>query len=64
MQGNDLSAIQRAIDDLKQASQAMSQRLYAASAAAGSRTTQNGPSSSPTGRRRGSQEEEVIDAEF
>ena len=62
MQGNDASAIQRAIDDLRQASQAMSQHLYTASA--GSRTTQNGPSGSPNGGSRGGQEEEVIDAEF
>ena len=63
-QGNDASAIQRAIDDLRQASQAMSQHLHAASAAAGSRTTQNGPSASPNGGSSGGQEEEVIDAEF
>jgi molecular chaperone DnaK len=63
-QGTDASAIQRAIDDLKQASQAMSQHLYAASAAAGSRATQNGPSGSPNGGSRGGEDEEVIDAEF
>ncbi len=62
-QGNDASTIQRAIDDLRQASQAMSQHLYAATAAAGRRTKQSGSSTSPNGGARGNQEE-VIDAEF
>ena len=42
----------------------MSQHLYAASTAAGSRANQYGPSGSPNGGSRGGQEEEVIDAEF
>ena len=62
--GDDPSAIQRAIDDLQRASQAMSQHLYAASTAAGSRANQYGSSGSPNGGSREGQEEEVIDAEF
>ena len=49
--GDDPSAIQRAIDDLQRASQAMSQHLHEPSATAGRRSTQNGPSSSSDGRR-------------
>ena len=60
--GDDPSAIQRAIDDLQRASQAMSQHLYAPSATAGRRSAQNGPSSSSDGRAHTG--EEVIDAEF
>ena len=60
--GDDPSAIQRAIDDLQRASQAMSQHLYAPSATAERRSAQNGPSSSSDGRAHTG--EEVIDAEF
>ena len=60
--GDDPSAIQRSIDDLERASQAMSQHLYAPSATAGTRSAQNGPSSSSDGRAHTG--EEVIDADF
>ena len=60
--GDDPAAIQRAIDDLQRASQAMAEHLYASSATAGSRSAQNGPSSSSDGGAHTG--EEVIDAEF
>ena len=62
--GDDPSAIRRALDDLQRASQAMSEHLYAASAAAGSRTASNGPSASSDGGPRGGQADDVIDVEF
>ena len=40
--GDDPAAIRRAVEDLQRASQAMSEHLYAASAAAGSRAAPNG----------------------
>ena len=62
--GDDPAAIQRAIEDLQRASQAMSEHLYAGSAAAGSSAAPNG--SAPSGDRdtRGGQADEVIDVEF
>ena len=62
--GDDPAAIQRAIEDLQRASQAMSEHLYAGSAASGSPASPNG--SAPSGDRdtRGGQADEVIDAEF
>jgi hypothetical protein len=42
----------------------MSEHLYAASAAAGSRTASNGPSASSDGGPRGGQADDVIDVEF
>ncbi|WP_165226436.1 molecular chaperone DnaK [Aquisphaera insulae] len=70
--GDDPAAIQRALDELQHASQAMSEHLYAgagagvgaAAAAAGSRAGSNGPSASPNGAARGGKEDEVIDVEF
>src|SRR5205807_1795743 len=62
--GDDPAAIQQALDDLQRASQAMSEHLHAASAAAGSRAASNGPSSSSDGGPRGGQSDEVIDVEF
>ena len=62
--GDDPAAIQRAIEDLQRASQAMSEHLYAGSAASGSPASPNG--SAPSGDRdtRGGQADEVIDVEF
>src|SRR4051812_21989086 len=62
--GDDPAAITRAVEDLQRASQAMSEHLYAATAAAGNRSASNGPSGSPDGGPRGGQEDEVIDVEF
>jgi molecular chaperone DnaK len=62
--GNDPSAIQQAINDLQQTSQAMSQHLYAAAASPGDGAAKNGPSASPNGGPDAGQTEEVIDAEF
>jgi molecular chaperone DnaK len=62
--GNDPSAIQQAINDLQQTSQAMSQHLYAAAASSGDGAAKNGPSASPNGGPDAGQTEEVIDAEF
>jgi len=62
--GDDPAAIQRAIEDLQRASQAMSEHLYTGSAASGSPASPNG--SAPSGDRdtRGGQADEVIDVEF
>ena len=62
--GDDPAAIQRAIEDLQRASEAMSEHLYAGSAASGSPASPNG--SAPSGDRdtRGGQADEVIDVEF
>jgi molecular chaperone DnaK len=63
--GDDPSAIQQALNDLRQASQAMSEHLQAATAGAGSRSASNGPSgSSNGGPHGGGKEDEVIDVEF
>ncbi|MDB5350302.1 MAG: chaperone protein DnaK, partial [Planctomycetota bacterium] len=62
--GDDPAAIQRAIDDLQQASQAMSQHLQAASASAGTQGSTNGPSGASNGGPQGSHEEDVVDVEF
>jgi molecular chaperone DnaK len=62
--GNDPFAIQQAINDLQQTSQAMSQHLYAAAASSGDGAAKNGPSASPNGGPDAGQTEEVIDAEF
>jgi len=69
--GDNPAAIQQAIADLQRASQAMSEHLYAASAASGGRPTAgNGPSGSATegagaGAGAGAgKEDEVIDVEF
>jgi molecular chaperone DnaK len=62
--GDDPAAIQQAIDDLQQASQAMSEHLYAATAAAGNRSGSNGPSGSSNGGAQAGQSDEVIDVEF
>ncbi|WP_165252792.1 molecular chaperone DnaK [Paludisphaera soli] len=65
-EGDDPAAIQRALDELQHASQAMSEHLYAGAgaAAAGSRAGANGPSASSDGGPRGGKEDEVIDVEF
>jgi molecular chaperone DnaK len=64
--GNDAAAIQRAVDDLQRAGQAMSQHLQAgaASAAHGGGPGPNGPSAGQDGGSRGGQPDEVIDVEF
>ncbi len=66
--GDDPDAIQRALDELQRASQAMSEHLYAeagaAAAATGTRAGSNGHSASPDGGMRGGKEDEVIDVEF
>jgi molecular chaperone DnaK len=66
--GDDPAAIQRALDELQLASQAMSEHLYAGAgagaAASGSRAGTNGPSASSDGGTRGGKEDEVIDVEF
>ena len=62
--GDDPAAIQRAIEDLQRASQAMSEHLYAGSAAREAPRLQT--VSAPSGDRdtRGGQADEVIDVEF
>jgi molecular chaperone DnaK len=62
--GNERSAINRAIDDLQHASQAMMQHLQTASATAGSRAATDGYGHSPNGAGGRQSEEEIIDAEF
>jgi molecular chaperone DnaK len=64
--GDDPAEIRRAVEDLDQASQAMSQHLYAgsATATAGSRTASSGPRGSSDGAARGAQPDDVIDVEF
>jgi molecular chaperone DnaK len=64
--GDDPAEIRRAVEDLDQASQAMSQHLYAgsATATAGSRTASSGPTGSSDGAARGPQPDNVIDVEF
>ena len=63
-EGDDPASIQRALDDLQRASQAMSEHLYAATASAGSRAASNGPSASSDGHLDGGRSDEVIDVEF
>ncbi|SIO58042.1 molecular chaperone DnaK [Singulisphaera sp. GP187] len=65
--GEDTAAINQALEDLQRASQAMSEHLYAASAAtpggqagAGAATSSNGGA----GQKQGKGEEEVIDVDF
>ena len=61
--GDDPAAITRAIDDLRQASQAMGEHLHAASAAASGATAQAGRD--PAGARTsGGTADDVIDVEF
>ncbi|WP_406696312.1 molecular chaperone DnaK [Singulisphaera sp. Ch08] len=69
--GEDTAAINQAIEDLQRASQAMSEHLYAASAAPGGQTAgaasgasaaSNGGAQAGQGRKQG--DEEVIDVEF
>jgi molecular chaperone DnaK len=63
--GNDAAAIQRTLDDLQRASQAMSEHLYAASSAAtGNGAASNGGSGSSNGGAHAGQPDEVIDVEF
>ncbi len=65
--GDDPAEIRRAVEDLDQASQAMSQHLYAgaATANAGRRAASGGPNGgSADGGARGPQPEDVIDVEF
>jgi molecular chaperone DnaK len=62
--GSDAAEILRAVEELQQAGQAMSEHLNAATAASGSRANSNGPSASPDGGRRGGRAEEVIDVDF
>ena len=64
--GDDVAAINQAIEDLEQASQAMAEHLYAANAAAGGAGADGGR----RGRRasadggQGGKADDVIDAEF
>ncbi|MGC8642750.1 MAG: Hsp70 family protein, partial [Isosphaeraceae bacterium] len=68
--GDDASTINRAVDELQKASQAMAQHLYASAGAAqgagsGPGPQQGaGPSSSPNGGPEGQKPEDVIDVEF
>jgi molecular chaperone DnaK len=62
--GNDAAEILRAIEELQQAGQAMSEHLYAATAASASKTNPNGSAASSSGGRRGGPDEEVIDVDF
>ena len=62
--GDDPSAIQRALDDLQRSSQAMSEHLYAGTAAPRSGSGSNGAAASSDGGQRGAQADEVIDVEF
>jgi molecular chaperone DnaK len=64
--GDDPAAIQRALDDLQRAAQAMSEHLYAASAAApsGNRAASGGPSGPSDRGQGGGKADEVIDVEF
>jgi molecular chaperone DnaK len=61
---SDPSAIQRALDDLQRASQAMTEHIHAASATAGNRTASSGGSASSDGSPRGDKSDDVIDVEF
>jgi len=62
--GDDASAIQRALEDLQRASQAMSEHLYAASAATGNRAASNEASGPSNGAQRGETADDVVDVEF
>ena len=62
--GDDPSAIQRAIDDLQPAAQAISEHLHAGAAAAGGGSASNGPTAPSGGRQGGAQADDVIDVEF
>jgi molecular chaperone DnaK len=62
--GDDPAAIQRALDDLQRASQAMSEHLYAGAAAAGGQAGSNGASAPTDGAPGGAPSDEVIDVEF
>jgi len=71
--GEDTAAINQALEDLQRASQAMSEHLYAASAApggqtagaaSGASTASNGGAQAGQGPKQGKGEEEVIDVEF
>ncbi|WP_406694857.1 molecular chaperone DnaK [Singulisphaera sp. Ch08] len=70
--GEDTAAINQALEDLQRASQAMSEHLYAASAAAGGQagaasgasTSSNGGAQAGQGQKQKQGEEEVIDVEF
>ena len=57
--GDDPAAIQRAIEDLRRASQAMSEHLYAATAAGA-----EAPAAGPDGAAPGGKPDDVIDVEF
>jgi molecular chaperone DnaK len=62
--GSDPAAIQQAIEDLQRASQAMTEHLYAASAAGGNRAASNGPSAPSDGAPHDGKADDVIDVEF
>ena len=61
--GDDPAAIQRAIEDLRRASQAMSEHLYAATAA-GAEAPTTGATVGPDGAAPGGKPDDVIDVEF
>ncbi len=65
--GDDVAAIQRAVEELQSASQRMAEHLYAASAQPGPGTApgegQPGPSADGTGPQAG-KPDDVIDVEF
>ena len=64
MTGDDAAEIQRAIEELQQAEQAMSGHLHAATAATGGRANSNGASAATDGGHAGGEPEEFIDVDF
>ena len=62
--GDDAAVIQRAIEELQQAAQAMSEHLYATAAASASHSPSNGSAASSDGGQRGANADEVIDVEY
>jgi molecular chaperone DnaK len=65
--GDDAAAINRAVDELQRASQAMAEHLYSAGSAAGGGpggAAQPGPSAPPTDGQDGQKPDDVIDVEF
>jgi len=65
---DDAAAINRAVEDLQRASQAMAEHLYAATAAAGATTSPDGASAADEGAAastgKGGKPDDVIDVEF
>ncbi len=62
--GDDLAAINTAVENLSRASQAMAEHIYASSSAASGAPTDGGASGGPASTNGGAKADDVIDVEF